>query len=104
MLSALSLPHRLIQAPFECGSKRRPRACHAIHSSSLLHFFETVGHASILHPQVVSQRIHVDPARIPRPYAQVFLRELSPEPPLDAGEAQESFSTCRKYGSGKRSG
>src|SRR5215470_14537183 len=37
----------------------------------------------------------VDPARIPHTCAQVFLRELSAEAPLDAAEAQERFDLLK---------
>jgi hypothetical protein len=37
----------------------------------------------------------VDPARIPRRYVQVFLRELSIKPPFNAGEAQERIDLLK---------
>jgi hypothetical protein len=48
------------------------------------------------------QSMLVDPARIPPTRVQVFLRELSAEAPLDAGEVHKNESKYRKIG--KRNG
>jgi hypothetical protein len=51
-----------------------------------------------LHRITVLGAIHrVDPAHIPRTYVQVFLRELSTEPPLHAGEAQERIDPLKDW-------